>query len=61
MISQNFFVSFWFFYLFLIATNKDGFSIFGKNFADESFHIPHTEPGLVGMCKKGNSPHTNEC
>jgi len=61
VIFQNFFVSFQFVYLFLLATNKEGFSIYGKNFADESFHIPHTEPGLLGMCKKGNSPHTNEC
>ena len=49
------------FLIFLIATIKDGFSIYGKNFADESFHVPHTEPGLLGMCKKGNLPHTNEC
>ena len=31
---------------------EDNSSIFDGEFADESFHIKHTEIGLVGMCKK---------
>ena len=27
-------------------------SIFEGEFADESFHVKHTEIGLLGMCKK---------
>jgi cyclophilin family peptidyl-prolyl cis-trans isomerase len=27
-------------------------SIFDGEFADESFHIKHTEVGLLGMCKR---------
>jgi cyclophilin family peptidyl-prolyl cis-trans isomerase len=36
-------------------------SIQGGEFADESFHIKHTEVGLVGMCKKKGYAHSNEC
>jgi len=33
----------------------------GGEFADESFHIKHTEVGLVGMCKRKSYAHSNEC
>jgi len=35
-------------------------SIYGGEFADESFEVKHTEVGLVGMCKKKGYHHTNE-
>lgn len=38
-----------------------GFSIYGGEFADESFSVRHTEPGLIGMCKRNGIPDTNEC
>ncbi len=44
-----------------IANSNNGFSIYDGEFADESFVVNHTEPGLVGMCKRGSIPHTNEC
>jgi cyclophilin family peptidyl-prolyl cis-trans isomerase len=31
---------------------ENGASIHGGEFADESFHIKHTDVGLVGMCKR---------
>lgn len=45
----------------ITAKSKLGLSIYGGQFADESFHIKHTEPGLIGMCKRGTIPNTNEC
>lgn len=27
-------------------------SIYGGEFADESFHVKHCEVGLLGMCKR---------
>jgi hypothetical protein len=44
-----------------IVNSNNGFSIFDGEFADESFDIKHTEPGLLGMCKRSRIPHTNEC
>ena len=46
-----------------VSGKKDevGYSIFGGEFADESFHINHTEPGLLGMCKRSGTPNSNEC
>jgi len=38
----------------------DSGSIFESEFEDESFHIKHTERGLLGMCKRGGLKHTNE-
>jgi len=39
-----------------------GYSIYDSGeFADESFQIKHTEPGLLGMCKRSGMKHTNEC
>ena len=38
-----------------------GYSIYGNEFADESFQVKHTEAGLVGMCKKNGKAHSNEC
>ncbi len=29
-------------------------------FSDESFHVKHTEIGLLGMCKRNQQKHTNE-
>lgn len=43
------------------ARTKYGFSTFDGEFADESFHVKHTEPGLLGMCKRGNTANSNEC
>jgi len=40
---------------------KDGFSVYDGEFADESFQVKHTEPGLLGMCKRSSVQHTNEC
>jgi len=34
-------------------------SIFGGEFADESFQVKHTEIGLLGMCKRNGIKHTN--
>ena len=39
----------------------DEASIYGGDFGDESFHVKHTEIGLLGMCKKKGYKHTNEC
>eukprot|EP00831_Metopus_contortus_P000038 TRINITY_DN10015_c0_g1_i5.p1 TRINITY_DN10015_c0_g1~~TRINITY_DN10015_c0_g1_i5.p1 ORF type:complete len:434 (-),score=69.53 TRINITY_DN10015_c0_g1_i5:36-1337(-) len=36
-----------------------GSSIYGGEFADESFAVPHDRAGILGMAKKGNRPHTN--
>ena len=49
-----------FFFLLLAKLNK-GFSIYNGEFADESFSVRHTEPGLIGMCKRNGIPDTNEC
>ena len=40
---------------------EKGASIYNGEFADESFHIKHTEVGLVGMCKRKGYAHSNEC
>lgn len=37
------------------------FSIYDGEFADESFEIKHTEPGLLGMCKRNGIADTNQC
>lgn len=48
--------------LILFNYNKEhGASLFEGEFADESFHIKHTEVGLVGMCKRKGYAHSNEC
>ena len=39
---------------------EGGCSIYGGEFADESFHVKHTEAGLLGMCKRTGLKHTNE-
>ena len=50
------------FYLFYLGSNNGGgYSFYGGEFADESFQIKHSEPGLIGMCKRGGVPHSNEC
>lgn len=44
-----------------MLTIEEHSSIFEGEFADESFHVKHTEIGLLGMCKKKGFQHTNEC
>lgn len=39
----------------------DACSIHGGEFADESFHVKHTDVGLLGMSKRSGVKHTNEC
>ena len=36
-------------------------SIYGENFNDENYNIKHDSYGILGMVKKGNRKHTNEC
>ena len=36
-------------------------SIYGANFNDENYNIKHDSHGILGMVKKGNRKHTNEC
>ena len=36
-------------------------SIYGNNFRDENYNIKHDTHGIVGMVKKGNRRHSNEC
>jgi peptidyl-prolyl cis-trans isomerase-like 1 len=31
-----------------------------REFSDESFHVRHTEIGLLGMCKRNQLKHTNQ-
>lgn len=39
----------------------DNASIYPEGeFADESFHVKHTQVGLLGMCKRSGLKHTNE-
>ena len=35
-------------------------SVYAGEFADESFHVKHTEIGLLGMCKRNGLKHTND-
>ena len=36
-------------------------SIYGENFNDENYNIKHDSYGILGMVKKANRRHTNEC
>ena len=36
-------------------------SIYGENFNDENYNIKHESQGILGMVKKGNRKHSNEC
>ena len=36
-------------------------SIYGKNFNDENYNVKHDTKGILGMVKKGNRKHSNEC
>ena len=36
-------------------------SIYGDNFNDENYNIKHDSHGILGMVKKGNRKHSNEC
>lgn len=44
-----------------LKTAKPGASIYGGEFADESFAIKHNEVGMLGMCKRSGVKHSNEC
>lgn len=44
-----------------LKTKSPGASIFGGEFADESFAVKHTEVGMLGMCKRSGIKHSNEC
>lgn len=35
-------------------------AIFEQEFEDESFHMKHTQHGMLGMCKRSGLKHTNE-
>jgi len=39
---------------------KQAASVYEGEFADESFHVKHTEVGLIGMCKRKGYSHSNE-
>lgn len=39
---------------------KKGSSVYGKEFADESFSIKHDSVGILGMAKRSNLSNTNE-
>jgi cyclophilin family peptidyl-prolyl cis-trans isomerase len=43
-----------------IADNEGSNSFYAGEFADESFHVKHTEVGLLGMCKRSGIKHSNE-
>lgn len=46
----------------LIGKDLKSYSIFDEGeFADESFMMKHSEPGLIGMCKRNDYQNTNEC
>ena len=34
--------------------------MFDQEFDDESFHVKHTERGMLGMCKRSGFKHTND-
>ena len=36
-------------------------SIYGNNFNDENYNVKHDAKGILGMVKKGNRKHSNEC
>jgi cyclophilin family peptidyl-prolyl cis-trans isomerase len=36
-------------------------SIYNGEFPDENYDIKHSTPGIIGMVKKGNKRHSNEC
>ena len=42
--------------MFVQGGRCDGAS---EEFEDESFHVKHTEVGLLGMCKRSGLKHTN--
>lgn len=41
-------------------TPETGSSIYGGEFADESFAVKHSEIGMLGMCKRSAVKHSNE-
>ena len=53
----KFFVIFFIIIRFLILTSK-GFSLYGRNFEDESFEVKFDRKGILGMINEG-VPDTN--
>ena len=45
----------------IIISLENHASIYEGEFADESFHLKHTEIGLIGMTKRKAYSHSNEC
>lgn len=43
-----------------IRSGETNTSLHGGEFSDESFHVKHTEIGLLGMCKRSGLKHSNE-
>ena len=49
-------------YYLLIGADLASYSSFDEGeFADENFSVKHTEPGLLGMCKRNDYANSNEC
>jgi cyclophilin family peptidyl-prolyl cis-trans isomerase len=44
-----------------IQNIKGGKSIYNGEFADETYIVPHSRPGILGMVKKSGRKHSNEC
>lgn len=44
-----------------VRNKKGAKSIFDGEFFDESFEVKHCVDGLLGMCKKDEKRHSNEC
>lgn len=43
------------------TNHPHGHSIYGGEFADESFAVKHSDVGLLGMCKRSGIKNSNEC
>jgi peptidyl-prolyl cis-trans isomerase-like 6 len=48
-------------FYFLLNFIEGAKSIYNGDFSDESYNIQHSYPGILGMVKKGNKKHSNEC
>lgn len=48
--------------MFLADEVFKSYSVFNEGeFNDESFAVPHDQPGLLGMCHRNDYANTNEC